>query len=108
MLGSAFAVDVSQILDLYEAGKKFYLYTGRGPSSDALHLGHLVPFHFTKYLQVGGTFVRFGDVVDTAASAGLGGSGLLRRKSGDMSLKVIWVSWSSLCSGVERRVHQMG
>lgn len=41
-----------QILDLYEAGKKFYLYTGRGPSSDALHLGHLVPFHFTKYLQV--------------------------------------------------------
>lgn len=46
------AVAVWQILDLYEAGKKFYLYTGRGPSSDALHLGHLVPFHFTKYLQV--------------------------------------------------------
>ncbi|CAN0316634.1 unnamed protein product, partial [Laminaria digitata] len=44
--------DLTQILDLYEAGKKFYLYTGRGPSSDALHLGHLVPFHFTKYLQV--------------------------------------------------------
>eukprot|EP00904_Undaria_pinnatifida_P013005 jgi/Undpi1/8835/HiC_scaffold_25.g11297.m1 len=43
--------DLTQILDLYEAGKKFYLYTGRGPSSDALHLGHLVPFHFTKYLQ---------------------------------------------------------
>lgn len=41
-----------QILDLYEAGKKFYLYTGRGPSSDSLHLGHLIPFHFTKYLQV--------------------------------------------------------
>ncbi|CBN78295.1 Tryptophan--tRNA ligase [Ectocarpus siliculosus] len=43
--------DLTQILDLYEAGKKFFLYTGRGPSSDALHLGHLVPFHFTKYLQ---------------------------------------------------------
>ena len=28
-----------------------YLYTGRGPSSEALHLGHLVPFMFTKYLQ---------------------------------------------------------
>jgi len=28
-----------------------YLYTGRGPSSEALHLGHLIPFHFTKYLQ---------------------------------------------------------
>lgn len=45
-----------KILDLYEAGKKFYLYTGRGPSSDALHLGHLVPFHFTKYLQVSPLF----------------------------------------------------
>jgi tryptophanyl-tRNA synthetase len=27
------------------------LYTGRGPSSEALHLGHLVPFMFTKWLQ---------------------------------------------------------
>jgi tryptophanyl-tRNA synthetase len=43
--------DLTQLLDLYEAGKKFYLYTGRGPSSEALHLGHLIPFHFTKYLQ---------------------------------------------------------
>ena len=23
----------------------------QGPSSDALHLGHLIPFFFTKYLQ---------------------------------------------------------
>lgn len=54
MLGVALALllVLPQILDLYEAGKRFYLYTGRGPSSDALHLGHLVPFHFTKYLQV--------------------------------------------------------
>lgn len=43
--------DLSLILDLYEAGKPFYLYTGRGPSSDSLHLGHLVPFMFTKWLQ---------------------------------------------------------
>ncbi|CAA3012384.1 tryptophan--tRNA ligase, cytoplasmic [Olea europaea subsp. europaea] len=43
--------DFSDILDAYEKGKKFYLYTGRGPSSEALHLGHLVPFMFTKYLQ---------------------------------------------------------
>jgi len=43
--------DLHQLLDLYEAGKKFYLYTGRGPSSEALHLGHLIPFHFTKWLQ---------------------------------------------------------
>ncbi len=43
--------DLSQMLDLYEAGTKFYLYTGRGPSNDSLHLGHLIPFHFTKWLQ---------------------------------------------------------
>jgi tryptophanyl-tRNA synthetase len=39
------------MLDLHEKGKSFYLYTGRGPSSDALHFGHLVPFVMTKYLQ---------------------------------------------------------
>lgn len=43
--------DLSSILDAYEAGRPFYLYTGRGPSSDALHLGHLVPFLFTRWLQ---------------------------------------------------------
>ncbi|GJM95496.1 hypothetical protein PR202_ga12238 [Eleusine coracana subsp. coracana] len=43
--------DLSEVLDLYERGEKFYLYTGRGPSSEALHLGHLIPFMFTKYLQ---------------------------------------------------------
>ncbi|KAL3070331.1 hypothetical protein niasHS_016158 [Heterodera schachtii] len=29
----------------------FYLYTGRGPSSGSLHLGHLIPFFFAKNLQ---------------------------------------------------------
>lgn len=29
----------------------FYLYTGRGPSSAAMHLGHLVPFMMTQWLQ---------------------------------------------------------
>lgn len=43
--------DLEKALDYYEAGKPVYLYTGRGPSSDALHMGHLVPFIFTKYLQ---------------------------------------------------------
>ena len=43
--------DLNWILDLYEKGSKFYLYTGRGPSSEALHLGHTIPFHFTKWLQ---------------------------------------------------------
>lgn len=43
--------DLDWILDQYERGVPFYLYTGRGPSSDALHLGHLIPFMFTRYLQ---------------------------------------------------------
>merc|ERR1712050_222550 len=34
-----------------ESGKPFYLYTGRGPSSAAMHLGHLIPFMMTKWLQ---------------------------------------------------------
>jgi tryptophanyl-tRNA synthetase len=40
--------DLNLILDLYEKGEKFYLYTGRGPSSESMHLGHAIPFHFTK------------------------------------------------------------
>jgi len=27
------------------------LYTGRGPSSESMHLGHMIPFLFTKWLQ---------------------------------------------------------
>lgn len=43
--------DLDIVLKKYKAGKPFYLYTGRGPSSSALHLGHMVPFIFCKYLQ---------------------------------------------------------
>ncbi|KNC82048.1 hypothetical protein SARC_05665 [Sphaeroforma arctica JP610] len=43
--------EFDKILDLYEKKKPFYLYTGRGPSSDALHMGHMVPFIFCQYLQ---------------------------------------------------------
>ncbi|XP_001367513.1 tryptophan--tRNA ligase, cytoplasmic [Monodelphis domestica] len=43
--------DMSNILDAYENKKPFYLYTGRGPSSEAMHVGHLIPFIFTKWLQ---------------------------------------------------------
>ncbi|KAH8700349.1 putative tryptophanyl-tRNA synthetase, cytoplasmic [Talaromyces proteolyticus] len=43
--------DFDRILDKYEAGEPFFMYTGRGPSSDALHLGHTIPFSFTKWLQ---------------------------------------------------------
>jgi tryptophanyl-tRNA synthetase len=43
--------ELNLILDRYEKGQPFYLYTGRGPSSDSMHVGHAVPFEFTKYLQ---------------------------------------------------------
>jgi tryptophanyl-tRNA synthetase len=42
--------DLDVVLDLYEKGIKFVLYTGRGPSGP-VHLGHLVPWIFTKHLQ---------------------------------------------------------
>ncbi len=42
--------DLDVVLDLYEKGVKFVLYTGRGPSGP-VHIGHLVPWIFTKYLQ---------------------------------------------------------
>lgn len=44
--------DLGRILDLYEHGEPFFLYTGRGPSSDSMHLGHMVPFIFTQWLQL--------------------------------------------------------
>ncbi|XP_025906202.1 tryptophan--tRNA ligase, cytoplasmic [Nothoprocta perdicaria] len=43
--------DMDQVLHAYENKKSFYLYTGRGPSSQAMHVGHLIPFIFTKWLQ---------------------------------------------------------
>ncbi|KAJ3194925.1 hypothetical protein HK101_001535 [Irineochytrium annulatum] len=43
--------DLGSILDRFEKGKPFYLYTGRGPSSGSMHTGHMVPFLFCKYLQ---------------------------------------------------------
>jgi tryptophanyl-tRNA synthetase len=43
--------DLELVLDTYERGEDFLLYTGRGPSSDAMHIGHTIPFEFTKWLQ---------------------------------------------------------
>jgi tryptophanyl-tRNA synthetase len=42
--------DLDWILDMYENGYRFYLYTGRGPSGN-VHLGHILPWVFTKYIQ---------------------------------------------------------
>ena len=40
--------DLNLLLDKYEQGVPFYLYTGRGPSSTSMHVGHTIPFEFTK------------------------------------------------------------
>ncbi len=42
--------DLDVVLDLYDKDTKFVLYTGRGPSGP-VHIGHLIPWIFTKYLQ---------------------------------------------------------
>jgi tryptophanyl-tRNA synthetase len=42
--------DMDIILDHFDKGGRFALYTGRGPSGP-VHLGHLVPWMFTKHLQ---------------------------------------------------------
>lgn len=43
--------DLGALLGAVKSGTPMYLYTGRGPSSESMHLGHLVPFMFTKWLQ---------------------------------------------------------
>jgi len=42
--------DLDWLLDEYEKGNKFFLYTGCGPSGP-VHLGHLQMWLFTKWLQ---------------------------------------------------------
>lgn len=42
--------DLNKVLDEYEKGNKFFLYTGRGPSGHT-HIGHLIPWVFAKWLQ---------------------------------------------------------
>src|ERR671918_18817 len=42
--------DLDIFLRKVESGDKTYLYTGRGPSG-MVHMGHLMPWIFTKYLQ---------------------------------------------------------
>ncbi|MFC1690782.1 tryptophan--tRNA ligase [Nanoarchaeota archaeon] len=42
--------DMKWLLDEYEKKNPFYLYTGRGPSGHT-HIGHLVSWVFTRWLQ---------------------------------------------------------
>lgn len=42
--------DLNLALEDYEKGKGFFLYTGRGPSGP-IHIGHIIQFYLTKWLQ---------------------------------------------------------
>lgn len=41
---------LDEVIKDYKKGNPFYLYTGRAPSGP-VHLGHLIPWIFTKWLQ---------------------------------------------------------
>jgi tryptophanyl-tRNA synthetase len=47
--------DMDEFFDMMERYKcgdiKVFAYTGRGPSTEAMHLGHMLPFKVTKWLQ---------------------------------------------------------
>ncbi|NOZ81143.1 MAG: tryptophan--tRNA ligase [DPANN group archaeon] len=42
--------DMNWLIDQHEKGREWALYTGRGPSGHT-HLGHLIPWMFTKWLS---------------------------------------------------------
>lgn len=41
---------LANLLDTHERGDEIFVYTGRGPSA-YMHLGHLIPFMFSAWLQ---------------------------------------------------------
>ena len=43
--------DLDLVLREYEEGRGFFLYTGRAPSKSPMHLGHVIPFVMTRWLQ---------------------------------------------------------
>jgi len=43
--------DTKLTLGRFEKQEPFFIYTGRGPSSDIMHIGHMVPFELTKWLS---------------------------------------------------------
>jgi tryptophanyl-tRNA synthetase len=42
--------DLDLVLDDVRSGKGFFLYTGRGPTGP-MHIGHIVPLYFSRWLQ---------------------------------------------------------
>jgi tryptophanyl-tRNA synthetase len=43
-------MDLGKVIEDHKTGKSVFLYTGRAPGG-SMHVGHLIPFLFTKYLQ---------------------------------------------------------
>ena len=43
-------MDLDKLIDAHKSGKPVFLYTGRAPGG-SMHIGHLLPFMFTKFLQ---------------------------------------------------------
>ena len=43
-------MDLDKVIESHKKGENIFLYTGRAPGG-SMHIGHLVPFMFTKYLQ---------------------------------------------------------
>eukprot|EP00755_Sulcionema_specki_P000678 Sspe_Gene.115593::Locus_103224_Transcript_1_1_Confidence_1.000_Length_669::g.115593::m.115593/K01867/WARS, trpS; tryptophanyl-tRNA synthetase len=43
--------DLIAALQALRGGRRTFLYTGRGPSDKAMHLGHTLPFLLTQHLQ---------------------------------------------------------
>lgn len=43
-------MDLDKIISAHKQGEEIFLYTGRAPGGE-MHIGHLIPFLFTKYLQ---------------------------------------------------------
>lgn len=81
--------DLNLILDRYEKGQPFYLYTGRGPSSDSMHVGHTIPFEFTKYVVFFSIDASENELTRTASPGGC-----------RMSLIALWL----LCLQTTRQV----
>lgn len=43
--------DLGQVLKDYSEGRGFFLYTGRAPSKSPMHIGHMIPFLMTRWIQ---------------------------------------------------------
>lgn len=43
--------EFDKILDDIQSGQQIFIYTGRGPSTESMHMGHIIPIQFAVWLQ---------------------------------------------------------